>query len=722
MSDPVRLDPERLLAQTAWVRRLALSLSRDESSADDLAQDALAVALRRPPPDAASEGALRAWFASVTRHLAIHRTRSDSRRVERERRAARPELERTQERLRELEELRGELVKHVLTLPEPSQQVVLLAFFEELDSAEIARRLRVPDSTIRNRLRRALAELREKIERKHGPDWRNLCLFTLPTAATKVALGTSAAAAAGGLWLTGGAALLLALALLVTWHPWRNQTLESTDASLLAAVPATVESSPDAPAPSDRASPAAERVPEPIVANTKPFLLFGRVLDARKKPLKSAHLSLTDDRNESFGSQDSPEGWYSFTALAPALYDARIEGDGGAPLTLQLDLRNAAGDTRRDFTLGEISYVQVRFLHPDGTPWPARQFLHGFEREHELCVVATAEAPGKTLGPSTWAGEYAHYGVGQYHSESRDGFGRVEHLGAGSNGVLDVYGPRPVFASLCRAEHVLETRRVDANTDVLDFVLTDDFVSSLAASATALVVDERSGAPAGGVRVELTPSWMGGPSSQSDAHGLVEFHELATGTLELQLGSIWRSVRIDPGQTHDLGSLPWLPERRLRAKILDAEGNPAAADIHCTLDDPALGPEWCALRLFGQTDASGVFEFPEGPGFATTILATRTTPTLQAGAGRLPRGEGQVAQVRLRPAHKIGLHLKSALGERFDVRITDADGLTWAEAGPGWSLVLPEGSYTLSVTECGRRLHQSPFVVDAQTRSVEVSF
>ncbi len=722
MADPVRIDPERLLAQTAWVRRLALSLSRDEASADDLVQDALAAALRRPPPDAASEGALRAWFASVTRHLAIHRTRTDSRRIERERHAARPELERTQERLRELEELRGELVQHVLALTAENQQVVLLHFFEELDSAEIARRLRVPDSTIRNRLRRALAELRERIERKHGPDWRNLCLFALPTAGAKVAIGTGVAAAAGGLWLASGAALLLALALLLTWHPWRAETLDSTDASLLAAVPATIEPKPDAPAPSERVSPASERVPEPIVANTKPFLLFGRVLDVQKKPVKSARISLTDDRNESVRSQDSPEGWYSFTALAPALYDARIEGDGGAPLTLQLDLRSATGDTRRDFTLGEISYVQVRFLHPDGTPWPARQLAHGFEREHEICVVATVQAPGKTLGPSTWANEYAHYGVGNYHSESRDGFGRVDHLGAGSSGVLDVYGPRPVFASLCQAEHVLETKRVEPNTQTLDFVLTDDFVHALAASATALVLDERSGTPAAGVRVELTPSWMGGPSSQSDAQGVVEFHDLATGTLELALGSIWRSVRIDPGQTHDLGSLPWLPERRLRAKILDAEGHPTAADIHCTLDDPGLGREWCAVRLFGQADANCVFDFPEGPGFATTIVASCKTPTLQAGAARLPRGEGQVAEVRLRPARKIGLRVKSALGGHFDVRITDADGITWAEAGTVWSLVLPDGSYDLAVTEAGRKVHQARFVVDATTRSVEVSF
>ena len=722
MSDPVRIEPERLLAQTAWVRRLALSLSRDEASADDLAQDALAAALHRPPPEAASEGALRAWFAAVTRNLAIHRARGDSRRDQRERAAARPELERSQERLRELEELRSELVKHVLTLPESSQQVVLLSFFEELDSAEIARRLGVPDSTIRNRLRRALAELREKIERKHGSDWRNLCLFALPTTGAKVAAGSGAAfAAAGGLWWAGGAGMLLALALLLTWHPWRSEKLDSTDSALLAALPASIDSKPDAPAPSERSSPASERAPEPIVANTKPFLLFGRVFDLQKKPVKSAHISLTDDRNESVSSQDSPEGWYSFTALAPALYDARIEGDSGAPLTIQLDLRSAAGDTRRDFTLGEISYVQVRFLRPDGTPWPSRQLAHGFEREHEICVVATAEAPGKTLGQSTWAGEYAHYGVGNYHSESRDGF-HVEHLVAGSSGVLDIYGPRPVFASLCQAEHVLETKRVEANTQTLDFVLTDDFVHSLAASATALVIDERSGTPAGGVRVELTPSWQGGGDLKSDAQGVVEFHDLPTGTLELELGGIWCSVRIDPGKTHELGSLPWLPARKLHAKILDSEGHPSAADIHCTLDDPGLGREWCAMRLFGQADASGEFTWPEGPGFATTIVATRKTPTLQAGAGRLPRGEGQVAEVRLRPARQVGLHIKSALGGRFDLRIIDADGLTWAEAGPGWSIVLPEGSYDLTVTEAGRKVHQTKFVVDAKTRSVEVSF
>jgi len=728
MSDPVRIEPERLLAQTAWVRRLALSLSRDESSADDLAQEALAMALRKPPSAAQSEGALRAWFAAVTRNLAIHRARGDSRRDRREREVARPELERSQDRLRELEELRSELVKHVLTLPELSQQVVLLHFFEELDSAEIARRLGVPDSTIRNRLRRALVELREKIERKHGSDWRNLCLFALPGTGAKLATGSGAAvAAAGGLWIGGGAALLLALALLFTWQLRRPEKPDSTDTALLAALPAAVESKPDAPAPSERSSPASERAPEPIVANTKPFLLFGRVLDVQKKPVKSARISLTDDRNENFSSQDSPEGWYSFTALAPALYDARIEADGGAPLVLQLDLRTASGDTRRDFTLGEMSYVQVRLLRSDGTPWQMNSPAHSIEREHELCVVATLESPGKLLAHPTW-GDYSNFGVGRYRSPARNG-SSVSHQLAGSSGVLEVFGPRPVFASLCQGARVLETKLVDAGTDSIEFVLAESFVDGLASSATGIVIDERSGAPIAGIGVSLSPYWRSGTSSTSDEQGKVEFQGLATGTLQLALGGQWgglggisRSIEILPGKPHDLGTLPWLPQRTLRAHVVDTEGNPVAARIGLTLDDTGLDPAWSAPNMSGESDAAGHFEWANSPGFDTTIVATSKGPTPRAGAATIARGDERTAEIRMLPARIVGLHADIPLGPYSRILVRDSHGTTWAEAGSRWSLMLPDGEYRATAWVEGRKLGERAFRVDAGTRAVDLRY
>jgi len=724
MSEPVRIDLERLLAQTTWVRRLALSLSRDEASAEDLAQDAFAVALTRPPRHVTSDGALRAWFATVTRNLAITRARGESRRSLREHAAAQPELERSQERLRELEELRGELVRHVLALPEEAQQVVLLHYFEELDSAEIARRLGAPDSTIRNRLRRALVELRERLERQHGTDWRNMCLFVLPSTGTKVAAGTGAIAAASGLWIGGGAVVVLALALLLTWELRPAERLESTDGAALVAL-AAVESKPESPAAPEQLAPASERAPESLVVAPKPFLLFGQVLDAQQKPLEAASVSLTDDRNQSKSSQNSPGGWYSFTALEPGLYDARIEAEGGAPLVTRLDLRTAAGDTRRDFTLGAVTYVQVRLLRSDGTRWPAADLQRRFEKEFQLCVVATAEAPGKTLGPRTW-GDYSNYGVGRYRSPA----GRSStHMDAGSSGVLEVFSPLPVFASLCQAQRVLESKVVDASTHSLDFLLDENFVHGLAASAVGIVIDERSGSPAAGIEVTLNPSWRSGDSSKSDEQGRVVLQDLFTGTLDLSIGGafggiggISRQIEITPGTQHDLGSLPWLPARRLRAHVVDAAGNPASARIQLALDDRGLDASWRAPRMSGDSDTAGNFEWQSGPGFATTIIATRKSPSIEAGAVTLARGAEGPAEIHMLPARIVGIRASVGRGIQVRIRVTDSQGTPWAEAGNGQSLTLPDGEYSFSVWESGVKLHESSARVDADTRTIELNF
>ncbi len=720
MSTQRPIDPKRLLAQTAWVRRLALSLARDEASADDLVQETFVAALRRPPQDIDEDAGLRAWFATVVRNFAFRQGRETQRRTQRERLRSAAESSDAEERARELEELRTELFEHVVALPEESREVVLLHFFEELDSAEIARRLDVPDSTIRNRLRRALAELRERLERKHGSDWRNLCLFVLPSTGAKVAAGSGAAvAAAGGLWLSGGALAAVALALFLFWQRTGPSKLESSDAAALAALPASIDSQADAPPITERGAPLSERSAAPLAANTKPFLLYGRVLDAQQKPVKSASISLTDDRNQSTSSQDSPEGWYSFTALAPDLYDARIEADGGAPLVTQLDLRNAAGDTRRDFTLGAVSYVQVRLLRSDGSPWPNKELAYKYEHEYELCVVATADTPGKSLGPSG-GGEYWRYGVGRYRSEARNGHSGIAHVRPGSSGVLEVFGTLPVHASLCQAERVLSTKLVDASTDSIDFVLDESFVRSLAARAVVHVVDERSGGPARGVKLELNPPWRGGGPIQTDEGGDALFDELPTGTLELELGEVWRLFHIDPGAQHDLGTVSWLPERRLRAQVLDSNGAQAAADIHCTQADTALDPSWCALRLSAQSDASGEFNWPSGPGFATTIVATRRSPTLEVGAAVLPRGEGLNVQVHMHPARLVGVRVKSDAIAYTIIKVTDTAGLVWYEHGG--SLALPDGKYTFTVWIDGKKRYESTAAVDANTRSIVLDF
>ena len=62
--------------------------------------------------------------------------------------------------------MNNSLRAQVAALPEWQKAVVILRYQEDLDPAEIADVLKVPVNTVKSRLHRALASLREALERK----------------------------------------------------------------------------------------------------------------------------------------------------------------------------------------------------------------------------------------------------------------------------------------------------------------------------------------------------------------------------------------------------------------------------------------------------------------------------------------------------------------------------------------------------------------------------
>lgn len=132
-------DELALLANAAWVRRLARNLIADAQLAEDVAQDALAAALERPPGFADDAERLRRWLGGVTRHLATRVRRREGERVAREAQAARREASGdggSDERL----QLHQRLVEAVLRLDEPYRSTVVMRFFDEVSPREMARR------------------------------------------------------------------------------------------------------------------------------------------------------------------------------------------------------------------------------------------------------------------------------------------------------------------------------------------------------------------------------------------------------------------------------------------------------------------------------------------------------------------------------------------------------------------------------------------------------
>ncbi len=159
--------PELLLAQASWVRRLARTLVADAHLAEDLTQDTFVRALEHPPR---ADQPLRGWLATVMRNLAAQGRRGEGRRSAREARAARPEPgDASDDVVARVATQRG-VVEAVLALDEPYRTTLLLRYFEELPPRRIAARQGVPVSTVKTRLARGIAALRQRLDESHGGD------------------------------------------------------------------------------------------------------------------------------------------------------------------------------------------------------------------------------------------------------------------------------------------------------------------------------------------------------------------------------------------------------------------------------------------------------------------------------------------------------------------------------------------------------------------------
>ena len=188
----LKMDHEALLAHTGWLRSLARGLVSDPAQADDLVQETWVRALKSPPR---RDDNPRGWLRAVLRNVFLQSRRGEDRRREREREAARPEgAQPAVDELLERAVLHGRLVELLTTLEEPFRTALLLRYFDGLGPREIAARLGVPLDTVRSRLRRGLARLRERLDARGD---RNACAILLapllaPPAAAPASCGTAA--------------------------------------------------------------------------------------------------------------------------------------------------------------------------------------------------------------------------------------------------------------------------------------------------------------------------------------------------------------------------------------------------------------------------------------------------------------------------------------------------------------------------------------------------
>ena len=148
------------------VFRLALRMCDNEADADEVAQEAFLSAWKGLP-NFRGESRFSTWLYQLTTHAAIDLLRREKRQ------AAAEDIDGitaaddgpTSQQQAERAEIRREVRAALMQLPEEYRQVLLLRFMQELSYEEIGQALKLPAGTVKSRLNRAKAQLKDILSR-----------------------------------------------------------------------------------------------------------------------------------------------------------------------------------------------------------------------------------------------------------------------------------------------------------------------------------------------------------------------------------------------------------------------------------------------------------------------------------------------------------------------------------------------------------------------------
>ncbi len=340
--ETVPLRPEDLLEHIDWIRKLARALVRDPAEAEDLAQEATAVALDSPP---AADRPVRPWLAGVMRNLSRMRARGAARARRREEASVEPTVAAGTAELVERVEMHRLISELVVSLGEPMRTVVLLRYYEGLSAPDIARRLGIADGTVRWRLKQALDGMRTTLDQKHAGDRARWCGMLAPIASAPGAVSghvIKGALAVKTVAKIAASVVALVLALLLTGHfaGWWSEAATKTAG---ATGPAEARA-PGARTGEARAGVAMQAVAGPgglVFAEKEAdppgsLRLEGQVIDERDQPVAGAIVAI--DSAPPRTTRTEADGSFEFEGLLPRAYEVEArEGERFAgPASVEL--------------------------------------------------------------------------------------------------------------------------------------------------------------------------------------------------------------------------------------------------------------------------------------------------------------------------------------------------------------------------------------------------
>ena len=376
---------EDLAEHLEWLRRLARSLVRDPEVADDLTHETLLAALRSSGERPRSP---RSWLRSVLVRQHIERLRRRGRREDRHRQVARPDF--VDSPLVELERnsINEVVTEEVANLPETYQEVLRWRYFDERTPTQIAAEHDIPIATVKTRLQRGLAQLRERLDARHGGDGRTwvaaLAPLWLPARkASSVAILAAVGAVAAAL-------IVIVVGMTGARHqPPADLVVARPDDGLSAGAADLVEAQPvETGAGTNRApatGPSSTAANSPLPLRRTSELVTGRVLDQAGQPVRgvpvvfetwdawadSNPIGLTDAQGNFSLRGASGRGILRALGGRATLAAARVEGDRRTGLTVVVAPASTFSGTVLDDAGRPIAGARIEW-HLPPSPIPAR--------------------------------------------------------------------------------------------------------------------------------------------------------------------------------------------------------------------------------------------------------------------------------------------------------------------------------------------------------------
>lgn len=566
---------EELPQHSRWVQKLARSLVRDETVAEDVAQEAQLAALRRGP---ALPGSLGPWLARVTRNFARRGWRDAARRAARERAVARPEaLPGADESAARLE-IQQRLVVELAALEPAVRHALVRRYLDGWSAARIARESGEPAATVRWRLQRGLAELRVRLDRRSGGDgiqWRLALLpligsaspwtawlsrhspagaatihgaLTMKAATQALAVGAVVAAVGLGAWWTIGRRDEAAAQASAEEVPLRVSLAEPAELppEPVRAPQALREAIPVSPSPREEA-PASATPPMPK--------LQGRCVDEGLVPIAAARIAQV---GEAHATATRADGSFALDVTTDRWNDCmlRIEAEGFATRFVESMLHQEGPTSLGDLILQPGGSLRGRVFGPGRVPFAG------------ATITITGPDLGGSLEEARVSGPPLVNGLGGTSGD--DGRFRIDGVGTGpARAWAGAEGMRHAISAPLEVRARMATEEVEL---VLEPVRSDDRITGIVLSP--------EGEPVSGetVNVECGERWGGGWNSffvKPDSSGRFELAAKRNHVYDLTASDDrWSPAQVRgvvPG-THDV-ELVFLEARWIEVRARAQDGD-----------------------------------------------------------------------------------------------------------------------------------------------------